>query len=61
MGLKFQVPVLVPHLLNSETKQKRVQKSIDLLKVLNEIGNRFDKIITGDEAWLQWSGRVMGK
>ena len=24
MGLKFQVPVLVPHLLNSEMKQKRV-------------------------------------
>ena len=58
MGLKFQVPVLVPHLLNPEMKKKRVEKSIELLKVLQGMENKLDKIITGDEAWLQWTGRV---
>ena len=61
LGLKFQVPILVPHLLNSEMKKKRVEKSIELLRVLEGMENKKYKIITGDEAWLQWSGKVMGK
>ena len=61
MGLKFQVPIMAPHVLNAELKQKRVNKCIELLRVLDGSNISLHNIITGDEAWIQWSGRVTGK
>ena len=61
MGLKFQVPILAPHDLNSEIKQKRVEKCYELLRVLEDPKLKPHKIITGDESWLQWKGRVRGR
>ena len=53
MELKFQVPILAPHDLTFEMKQKRIEKSIELLRVLEDPKLKLHKIITGDEAWLQ--------
>ena len=61
MGLKFRVPIMAPHVLNAELKQKRVNKCIELLRVLDGSNISLHNIITGDEAWIQWSGRVTGK
>ena len=52
IGLKFQFPIEVPHILDSQLKGERVQKSIELLKVLESPGIKSHMIITGDEAWL---------
>ena len=56
MGLKFQVLLLAPHDLTFEMKQKRIEKSIELLRVLEDPKLKPHKIITGDESWLQWTG-----
>ena len=48
-------------LFNSEMNRKRVEKSIELLRVLDDSRLKYQNIITGDEAWLQWAGKVMGK
>ena len=61
MGLKFRVPKEVPHLLNYELKRKRIQQSIELLKVLEDPLIHPHQIITGDEAWLEWTGRIFGR
>ena len=61
MELIFRNPIVLPHFLSEELKAKRAQKSIELLKVLE--GPKFQphKIITGDESWIEWMGRVTGK
>ena len=61
MGLIFRNPIVLPHFLSEELKAKRVQKSIELLKVLEDPKLQPHEIITGDEAWLEWRGRVTGK
>ena len=61
MGLIFKNPTLAHHVLTSEMKENRVQKCIDLLKVLEDPKLKHHKIIIEDGSWLEWNGRVTGK
>ena len=61
MGLVFKVPKIIPHALNSDLRQKRAEKCYELLSILEVPNPKLGHIIIGDEAWLQWTGRVIGK
>lgn len=61
LGLIFRVPVVVPHELDSKLREERIQISIELLKVLESPSIKPQHIITGDESWLLWKGRVNGR
>ena len=61
MGLVYKVPKIIPHALNSDLREKRFVICAKLLSILEVLKLKLGHIITGDEAWIQWTGRITGK
>ena len=53
MGLIFRYPTVAPHVLTPDLKEKRIEKCIEILRVLEDPSLQLHKIITGDESWLE--------